>query len=144
MKMKLETLGVVAICFILNGCSPETDIESSILKSVTQWGTWTDVTHCLGRHCEKWDSVLVVVGPTIDCQLADIVGGSCESVLQDGEHGYYFFENSSLRKAIITGEQRILWRYEGADYVSIVNGDTVLVRRNSGWNEAVVHRLKRP
>jgi hypothetical protein len=68
-RMESGIIGVIVCSLFCYGCAQETNIESSMLESVTKWESWTDVTKSLDKYCDEWDSVLVVWGPTIDDEL---------------------------------------------------------------------------
>jgi hypothetical protein len=141
--MKSGFIGVIVCSLVCYGCARETNIESSILESVPKWDAWTDVTKRLDEYCDEWDSMIVVGGPTIDNELAEILGVPIHGCLQDGEHGYYFFYESRIRKIVTTRETNgLTWSAEG-NHVSVRKGDTVLVRRTDEANEAIVRRPTR-
>lgn len=138
--MKSGIIGVIVCSLLCCGCAHEVDIESAMLESVTKWETWTDVTRILDKYCDVWDSVLVVGGPTIDDELDEILGVRVEEMLQDGESGYYFFHQSSIRRVVTSGENKIQWSFGQRRFISIQRGDTVLVRRIGSHGEAIVRR----
>jgi hypothetical protein len=138
--MQSGIIGVIVCSLFCYGCAQETNIESSMLESVTKWESWTDVTKSLDKYCDEWDSVLVVWGPTIDDELDEILGVYVQDMLQDGESGYYFFHQSSIRRVVTSGENKIQWSFGQRRFVSIQRGDTVLVRRIGSYGEAIVRR----
>jgi hypothetical protein len=138
--MKSEIIGVIVCSLFCYGCAQETNIESSMLESVPKWDTWTDVTKSLNKYCDEWDSVIVVAGPTIDDELDEILGVHVQEMLQDGERGYYFLHQSSIRRVVVTSERKVWWMSAERNWVSIHRGDTLLVRRVESWGEAIVRR----
>lgn len=141
--MRNATLFALVYSVLCFGCSQNVKIESSMLESVPKWDEWTDVTTRLDEYCEEWDSMIVVGGPTIDYELAEILGVRIHGCLQDGEHGYYFFHESRIREIITTRETNgLMWSAKG-NHVSVHKGDTVLVRRTDEANEVMVRRPTR-